>query len=326
MDGAMSNFTGNPWQAEHDMMRSHIKATAVTVEPPAERFPLSDHGNAQRFAAENSGRLRYSFERGSWLACDGKVWRYDNSGAPMRAAKRCNRNLIRDASQASSDSDRQAMLDHARKCEAATRLKAMVELARDELPVTFDELDADPWLLNVQNGTLDLRTGKLRDHDATDLITKLAPVEHDAAATCPTFDRFIRRIFDGDTTLIAYIQRWLGYCLTGDVREQIMPVCHGQGANGKSTLLDMVVWLLGDYASDAPPDLLIQRRGDEHPTELADLCGKRLIVASESEKHRRLKVQLVKRLTGDATIKARFMRQDYFSFNRTFKVALVTNT
>jgi putative DNA primase/helicase len=203
----------------------------------------------------------------------------------------------------------------------------MVAIARSRpgVAVVAEDLDADCWLLNCRNGTVDLRTGALRPHRREDLITKLAPVQFDPRAECPLFDAFLETTFCGDEELIEFVLRLLGICLTGDVREQILPIFHGDGNNGKSVLLDTVAGLMGDYAAEAPPDLLASRRGERHPTELADLLGRRLVVASETEEGSILRLQLVKRLTGDARIKGRFMRQDFFEFERTHKIILVTN-
>jgi len=211
------------------------------------------------------------------------------------------------------------------RSQSRDRLGALVDLARCELPIAVEELDSNPWLLNVQNGTVDLRTGDLLPHRREDFITKLAPVRYDPAAACPRWDEFLDRIMGGNQQLISFLQRLAGMCLTGSVSEQYLFIAHGAGANGKSVLLDTLTGLLGDYAGEAPPDLFVVRRSEEHPTEIADLCGKRLVVGSETEEGRSLRTQLLKRLTGNARIKARFMRQDYFEFERTHKMILVTN-
>jgi putative DNA primase/helicase len=198
--------------------------------------------------------------------------------------------------------------------------------AQPSLAVAASQLDADDWLLNVRNGTIDLRTGELRPHRRKDLITKLAPVVYDPDAPCPRFDAFLDRTFAADGPLTCYVLMLLGYCLTGDISAQYLPIFHGQGNNGKNVLLDTVKGLMGDYAADAPPSLLVQRQRDEHPTEIADLFGLRLAIASETEEGATLKLQLVKRLTGDATLKGRYMRADFFEFRRTAKIILVTNS
>jgi putative DNA primase/helicase len=129
----------------------------------------------------------------------------------------------------------------------------------------------------------------------------------------------------GNAEMVAYLARVLGRCLSGDVSEQELYFFLGEGANGKSVFLDTLAGLMGDYACEAPPSLVTSRSHEEHPTELADLCGKRLVIASETEEGAKLRIQLVKRLTGNAVIKGRFMRQDYFEFPRTHKLILVTN-
>lgn len=175
-------------------------------------------------------------------------------------------------------------------------------------------LDADPWLLNVENGTLDLRTGELRERRREDLITKLAPVEYDPEARAPTFEAFLERILPSET-LRGFVQWLAGYSLTGDVSEQILPVLHGGGANGKSTLINVLFEALGDYSQSSPRDFLVVKKG-AHPTELADLRGARLVSCIEVKESKKLDEELVKQLTGGDPIRARFMQQDFFEFLR----------
>ncbi len=284
----------------------------------------TDVGNAARLVKQHGKDLRYCAAWGRWLPWDGVRWRADANLEVMRRAKRTALSIYDEAKEAHGDRQ-EALSKCAFVSQRRERLNAMVDLARCELEVSPGDLDADGWLLNVLNGTVDLRTGELREHRREDRITKLAPVKFETGATCPLWDAFLRRITGGDAALIAYLQRIAGVCLTGDAREQVLFIFYGTGGNGKSVFLDTLSGLLGDYAAEAAPDLLIMRRSEEHPCEVADLCGKRLVVASETEEGTRLKVQLVKRLTGNARIKGRFMRQDYFEFPRTHKLVLVTN-
>jgi putative DNA primase/helicase len=229
----------------------------------------------------------------------------------------------------------QRVIKHCLKSESMERLNAMLESARSEagIPILPEELNRDGMLLNCGNGTLELRTGKLREHRPEDFITKLCPVAFDPHARCETWLRFLADIFPagdaakdaGDGELIGWLQRFLGYCLTGDVREQILPIFWGKGANGKSTLLNVLLEMLGtDYAIKAPTDLLMVK-GDAHPTEKADLFGRRLVVCLETEEGRRLAESLVKDLTGGDRIRARRMREDFWEFSPTHKVILCTN-
>jgi len=297
-------------------------------------YMRTDFGNAERFVARYGDRIRWCEPWGCWLVYDAKRWATDNTGLVERLAKKTVRAIFNESALvAQSNADgasnkAQALATWAKTSESNTRIASMVRLARSEagIPVVPDELDADPWLLNVRNGTLNLRTGELESHNRADLLTKLAPVNYNPDSDAPVWRTFLNRIFADDQSLIDWVQRWFGHCLTGDTCEHVLPVLHGTGANGKTTMLEAIHRVLGDdYSCDAAPELLIDTRRDEHPTELADLHGRRLVVCSESEKGRRLKIQLMKRLTGDSTIKARFMRQDYFQFRRQFKTVLVTN-
>jgi putative DNA primase/helicase len=219
-------------------------------------------------------------------------------------------------------------LDWALKSESAPRINAALDLARSGpgIPILPEEMDRDPWLLNCGNGTVELRTGTLREHRREDLLTRLCPTEYHPDATCPSWLRFLESIFQKDRPLITFVQRLLGYCLTGDVSEQILPIFWGGGANGKSTLVNVILQTLGgDYAMKAPQDLLVVHRGERHPTELADLFRMRLVVTSESSEGARLNEALIKDLTGGEPIRARRMKEDFWQFDPTHKVMLLTN-
>jgi putative DNA primase/helicase len=203
----------------------------------------------------------------------------------------------------------------------------MASVARDLEGVAVQpaELDANLWTLNCSNGTIDLKGGVLLPHRREDLNTKMAPVRFDPNAEALLWLAFLDRIFGGDRAMIRFVQQSLGLCLTGDVTEEYLWIFHGEGNNGKNVLLDTVTALMGEYAAQAPPDLLTASKHGEHPTEIADLCGRRLVIASETEESATLRLQLIKRLTGDARLKARFMHRDFFEFGRTHKLVLLTN-
>jgi putative DNA primase/helicase len=221
----------------------------------------------------------------------------------------------------------QAILAWSFKSESAARINAMIDLARSEpgIPILPDQLDREPWLLNVQNGSIELRTGKLREHRRDDYITKLAPVEYDEAATCPTWDGFLDRIMDHNRDVMGYLQRAVGYSLTGDVSEQVIWFLYGCGANGKSTFLGAILALLGDYAMQAVSDLLMAKNHEAHPTERADLFGKRFVCTIETEEGKRLAEALMKQMTGGDRMRARRMREDFWEFPPTHKIFLAAN-
>src|SRR5215203_3280612 len=184
-------------------------------------------------------------------------------------------------------------------------------------------MDASPDLLNVLNGTIDLRTGELREHRREDLITKIAPAEYDPDAAAPVWAATLERVVPS-AALRAFFKKLCGYALTGDVSEQLLAVLYGTGANGKSTVLNALLTVLGDYGMQAAPDLLVAKKGS-HPTELADLFGMRFVASIEVEDGSRRAESLVKQLTGGDRVKARRMRQDFWEFEPTHKVLMACN-
>lgn len=291
-----------------------------------ERYNLTDAGNAARFAREWRHLLLFDATSRRWRTYDGKRWAIDERDVATKCAKKTARAMFREATSGVNTNSQLAKW--ALKSESRDRLAAMIALAKSEdgMTIVADQWDSDPWAFNCGNGTVNLRTGQLQPHNPDDLLTHLSPVEFEATADAPQFSRFLNQTFNGDAALSAYVLRLLGYSLCASRTEHILAVMYGTGANGKTTLLDAVGHVMGTYFDQAAPDLLTDRKGgDEHPTATADLRGKRLVICSESEKNRRLKVATVKRLTGDSTIKGRFMKCDYISFTRTFVLLLVTN-
>jgi putative DNA primase/helicase len=304
-------------------VRDWLGLRAAGPAPDAEH--CSDLGNARRLVRLHGADLRYSTTHG-WLAWDGRRWARDETGEPVRRAKATARTLYDEAARATDEAARKALAAHAVRSEGERRLAAMVTLAESEpgVPLTVDQLDADPWLLTVANGTLDLRAGTLRAHRREDLATRLCPVAYDPAAACPTWAAFLARVLPDEATRL-YVQKLIGYALTGDVREQVFPIFSGAGSNGKSTLLETVAGLLGDYARATRAETFLTKRGDAIPNDLAALRGIRFAYAVEPDAGRRLAESLVKSLTGGDTLSARFMYREYFTFRPSFKLVLATN-
>jgi putative DNA primase/helicase len=289
----------------------------------------TDLRNAERYVADHAATLRYVGTWSKWLAWDGKRWVTDDVGAAERLAKDTVRRMLDDAR-----ADLEADLDGARKAISwavashdAKRIRAMVSLARSapELAVRFEALDAEPWALNVANGTLDLRTGALRPHDPRELHTKLAPVPFDPSATCPTWEAFLARAMAGNARLLDFLARLAGYTLTGVIREHVLGFLFGGGANGKSTYLSTLHAVMGDYAVRAGTGLLFASRGERHPTELTTLFGARLVTCSEVADGVAFDEARVKDLTGGDLISARRMREDLWTFAPSHKLYLAGN-
>jgi putative DNA primase/helicase len=286
----------------------------------------TDVGNAERLVAAHGDRVRYVPRWAQWMAWDGTRWQRDHDHARVdELAKDVPRRLWKLVPDVHGD-ERKRLIQHATQSEADHRLRAMVRLARSipTVCVDYEHLDADPWLLNCLNGTLDLRTGELEDHDPENLITQLAPVRYDANASAPMFTKFLAEIFP-DQNLRSYMQRWVGYCLTGDVTEHVLQLCCGKGANGKSTLFAIFRALLGDYTAVFARELAIAQRFEQHPTAIAELFRARLATCVELPENATVDEARVKALTGGDTISARRMRENPWTFAPTHKIMLATN-
>ncbi len=312
---------------EHDLGDSELEDHQ---EPRDVGGALADHhltdvGNAERFVLAHGRDYRYVAAWGRWLAWDGRRWRPDVKGKVYEAAKAVAADLWADVANETDADRRKALARWAGQSEGANRIEAMVKLARTtpRIAVDTDELDADPWLFNVANGTIDLRTGFLRAHRRENLITKLTAIGYDAEATCPKWGAFLDCVLP-DAAVRAFLQEGLGYSLVGVVTEALLFFAHGGGANGKTVLLETMLGLFGEYGRQADPDLLLAAR-ETHPTGVADLLGARLVTSTEIDDGRRLAEATVKRLTGGDRLKARFMRMDFFEFTPTHTLWLAAN-
>jgi len=291
-------------------------------------WALTDMGNAERLVYRHGLKLRFCHPWKKWLHWDGRRWAVDRTAEIDRLARETVRHILDEAIATSDKDEYKRIIAWAQTSEFAKPIAAMIHLAASEagIPILPDGLNRDPWLLNVQNGTIDLRNGELREHRREDWNTSLAPVNFDSSAVCPVWEKTLNRILAGNQKLIRFWQQLCGIALTGDVSEQILPILYGSGANGKTTILKVLLDLLGpDYAIEAPPGLLVVKRGETHPTDRATLFQKRLVVDMESAEGARLNENLVKQLTGGDQISARRMREDFWTFDPTHKVMMGTN-
>jgi putative DNA primase/helicase len=244
----------------------------------------------------------------------------------MRLAKDTAAGLYRDAAGLATRDLRKQVADWAAKTESEPRLRAMLSLAQSELAIRPEQFDADRWALNCMNGTLDLQAeAVLHPHRRAQLITRMVPTIYDRSAECPIWESVLATLFQGDEGLIKFVQKSVGYSLTGDTREQVVFIFHGTGANGKTLVLMVLMDLLGDYATQTPAATLLVKKGDGIPNDIARLAGCRFAAAVETEDGQRLAEGLVKQMTGRDRLVARFLRAEFFEFVPQFKLFLATN-
>jgi putative DNA primase/helicase len=322
-------------------MSSTTTTSAQTTNEALARIRKStDLGNAERLADRACGRLLYVHGIG-WMAWDGRRWQRALSGEEMREASDMVRAiygeaaLIADLAAGEDDDGERQRLSGiatgigkwARASESVGRIKAALELGRSQrrLVARVADLDADPDLLNVGNGILNLRTLELLDHDPARKITRVTNAAYEATPEAPFWRSLVERVVP-DPDVRRWVQMAAGYSMLGSYSEWLF-LLHGQGANGKSTFLWGLRNALGDYAGEATPDLLVQRREWDAGTysALASLRGRRLVTTTETEEGKRMAEVLVKQLTGEAEITAKFMRQDHFTFENQAAVWLSTN-
>ncbi len=315
----MSSFD-KPLYSDHDG-----RVIADGADPLPDE-PQTEYGYAKRLIAVYGDRLRYVPQWKRWLVWDGQRWAHDASGQAARWAKSIARRVTADALAIEGEKESRAAVNLARRGESSAGVSGALTLAGTEegIVVSPDELDADPFLLNCTNGVLDLRTGKLGDHDPKLLLTRMTGAAYDPAATGAAFAKFLDRV-QPDEGMRSYLARLLGHALEGRQTVHLLPIFHGEGANGKSTMTTVVGSALGDYGGAADPQLLTARTFDAHPTGTADLFGMRLAILHESDAGRRLAEGTVKRLTGGDRIKARRMREDFWSFDPTHTFLMLTN-
>ena len=287
----------------------------------------TDDGNALRFVDRYGELIRYCPPWKSWLVWDGQRWSKEADGQILRLARATARSIHADATKEPDKEAQRAITKWALQSQNMNRIQAMIGLAKSDERVEIQPqaFDAKPWLLTVENGTIDLKTGDLQPHDPDDLITRLAPIRYDPDAKAPRFLQFAEEIMGGDMEMVGFLKRFGGSTLTGDTRERLMTILHGFGKNGKSTLVETMHAVMGDYAQNTDVETLLVKRYSGVGNDVAALKGARFVSAAEVEKGRQLAESKVKQLTGRDTITARFLFGEYFDFVPEFKLWLSTN-
>ena len=275
----------------------------------------TEDGLATAFTRTYGEDWRYCAQWGKWLVWTGERWNPDQ----LLYVNHLARNICRAASLKADSARTRTRL------ASSSTISAVERLARSDPKhaARAEDWDSDVWLLNTPEGVVDLRTGITRAHDRRDRMTKVTTAVPRGA--CPTWLAFLADVTEGDAELVVYLQRVMGYCLTGVTSEHALFFLYGTGANGKSVFVNVISTILGDYAANAPMDTFMETRSDRHPTDLAGLRGARFVAATETEQGRRWNESKIKTITGGDKVSARFMRQDFFEYLPNYKLLIAGN-
>lgn len=327
LSGVAETYSGKAQSVKPIIIKQETERSEIDEEA-FKAFNLTDLGNAERLVDYFEKYLLYCHLWSKWLVWDGKRWNVDENGGATRLARDTVRRSYAEATRYGTSKQRKALAKHSMLSESNNKIKGMLEIAKslEGIPVNPEEMDTYHWLLNCENGTLDLKTGELLPHNPEHLITKLVPVPYNPDAKAPVWKEFLKHIMNDNQNMIRFLQKAVGYSLTGSTKEQVMFILHGSGANGKSTLVEALTSMLGeDYSRKTPTSTLMVRKHEVISNDVARLRGARLVSSVEGEEGQRLAESFIKQITGGDTITARFMRAEFFEFKPQLKLFLATN-
>jgi len=282
---------------ETDMEEQHLKEKGLSIA-------CTDLGNSRRFIAQHGHELRYLWEERKWVEWDGSRWRSNGNGNPYKRAEKTVKHIYDEAKDCKHTQGQRELTSWALKSQFKARIDPMLALAAQSLSVSVTDFDNDPDVINCINGIIDLKTGTLTKHSPDQLVMKRAEAEYDERATCPRWQAFLRQVFQGDEELVAYMQRAFGYSITGHTNEHCLFIAYGLGSNGKTTLFETVLAILGDYGRVTEFSTFLNTdKSDARKQEaVGRLRGTRLAIASETESTKSWKEAIVKKLTGGDTL------------------------
>lgn len=306
---------------------NHEPEPPVAAEDPY-RCGLTDLGNAERFADRYRDIVRWCETWNSWVVFNGKCWEPDRSGRVDQLAKIVVRAIYYEAAAAKAaglTEDGEKIWKHAKASESNRAIRALLDRAKSELPITPDKFNTHLYLLNCLNGTLDLRTGELSDHNPHDFLTRCIKLKYNPLAPRPTWVTFVETILSGNLDLIAFMQEALGMSLSGDTSEQCLFICHGNGSNGKTTMLETIRIIMAGYGLAANIETFQVRKSETVRNDIAELYGARLVTASENTMGSRLNEAFIKKATGKEPLRARRLHENEFEFMPEFTLWLAVN-
>ncbi len=289
------------------------------------KFAFDDTGNADRFVNKYKDFARYSYIDKGWYFYNGKKWEFDNLGK----VKKLTENVINDMKLEIAycdEEEEKIFFKHLKYSRNSRGKDNMLKESEHRLSILPKEFDKNKGLLNVENGVIDLQTGQLLEHDYSLFLSKKSKIEYTDKIDCPKWLEFLQDIFDNDNELIDYIQKAIGYSLTGSTKEQCVFFCYGNGRNGKSTFLDIINEIMGDYSTNAQPETIMVRNNNSGAnSDIARLKGARFVTTVEPDQGDRINEGLIKQLTGGDTITARHLYGKEFEFEPEFKLWMATN-
>ena len=311
---------------------SKVTLTLEKMQPHKNpRYQREEIGIGYAFADYFKPIARFDRERGIWYVFDGKVWQPDeNALALAELAKRLADRLYTFALQIKDEDTRNRYIKRVQKLQMRKNRRTMIEDAKSVYPVPHSVFDRNTDLFNCQNGTLNLTTGEFRSHDPADFLTLMSGITYDPEASCPRWTQFISEVMCNDADLALYLQKALGYALTGDTSLECLFILYGATSrNGKGTTMETFLRIMGDYGKTSNPEMLSTKFGNTNASgpseEIARLAGVRFVNISEPEKKITFNAALVKRMTGNDTLNARFLHENSFDFKPNFKIFINTN-
>ena len=305
-----------------------IAKSICRYEPGEEtqNFKLTDVGNAERFAAMFKEDVKYCATYKKWYVWNGKFWEQDN-GTIVEYAVHCIRSIYEYADLLPEGDQRKALIQHALRSENGNRIKMLISIASGmkDFAISPDDWDPDPWLLNCQNGTINLKTGKLQPFNKADFITRICSVPYDETCPIPLWTSLLEKVTKDNKETMRYIQKGMGYSLTGDTSMQVLFVLYGTGSNGKSTFLNVFSEVMNTYSQSTQADTFVKKKNDNASNDIARLKGARYVPAIEMAENAVLDEARVKAMTGGDKVVCRFLYGEYFEYLPEFKVFLAVN-
>ncbi len=295
-------------------------------EEPHKFYGWDDTGNAERFADRFGDVMRFDHTNNRWHIFNGKKWTADDTGEVKRLADHLIREMGSDIGWIHDDDTMKAFQKHMKYSKSSRGKRAMIEETKHLVSIRINDFDRDPYLLNVQNGIVNLRNGSLMVHDSSQFMSKVCNVEYSDKVDCPQWLTFLNVIFECDREMIRYAQKLAGIFLTGDISEQAVFFLFGNGRNGKSTFVNALYNIMGDYALTMQPEVFLLNKWRSVPEyEIAAMKGSRLVSTSEPSDGVRLNESLIKQMTGGEPLTGRFLYGMPFSFYPEYKLCMSTN-